>query len=107
MLPAVAVGAGIKPDASVGSILPFGNPVLSKPPPLGPLSGTGSAGRGEFPAGVPRRLTSWLLGFGGGTGGGGVGLVYISGSLGSRKSFREELGNNRKVQGFAETADLV
>lgn len=74
---AAAAGAGIKPDESVAGALPLKIPMLSKLL-LYPLSGTGGGGRGEFPAGVPRRLTSWLLGFGGGTGGGGVGDVYIS-----------------------------
>lgn len=86
--PAVVEGAGIRPAASVVGVLLLEIPILSSPP-LNPLSGTGGGGRAELPAGVPRRLTSWLLGFGGGTGGGGVGVVYIAKSLVCIKAVEE------------------
>lgn len=91
-------GAGIKPDASVIDVWPTEPPILSEPPPY-PLSGTGVRGRGEFPVGVPRRLTSWLLGLGGGTGGGGVGAVYILGFLSERELGEHKKKGNPEVRG--------
>lgn len=62
----------MRPDASVSMPFPF---------PVGvpnPLSVSGD-GRGDCDIeGVPRRLASWLLGLGGGSGGGGVGEYMLA-----------------------------
>lgn len=79
------VCAGIRPDVSelgIGLAVAVFLPMLSMYL-WNEASGIARGGlevTGVPTTGVPRRLASWLLGFGGGTGGGGVGLyiTYVS-----------------------------